>query len=38
MQVTNDDVSTFQAIVGSNMFTDPYDVEPYNVDWMKNLR
>ncbi|XP_065903226.1 D-2-hydroxyglutarate dehydrogenase, mitochondrial-like [Dysidea avara] len=36
--VTADDVTVFRDIVGSNILTEPDDVEPYNVDWMRNLR
>lgn len=39
--VLNDkDVQTFQEILGSqhHVLTDPEDVEPYNVDWMRSVR
>lgn len=38
VQVTADDMTVFHDIVGPNILTGPDDVEPYNVDWMRNLR
>lgn len=38
LQVTDSDVAAFRSIVGNNMITDPADVEPYNIDWMRHYQ
>lgn len=37
-QVTELDLQEFRSIVGERVLTDSSDVEPYNVDWLRNLR
>ncbi len=38
-QVSELDLQEFTSILGSEgLITDPHDVEPYNVDWLKIVR
>ena len=36
LQVSSRDVGYFTSVVGhSNVLTDPHELEPYNVDWLR---
>ena len=39
VQVTELDLQEFRLLLGGDhVITDPSEVEPYNIDWLRNLR